>query len=127
MAIEEKSVHQAATDQYIKVYPVTFAAAATRTNTKYLDGRAPVLLYVGTVSKTQGQTLRVYVSTGGTTYSQLWSAGTAVTVAVQPSQAVRVDPQLFWGVHYIRLAATEPRGTASTQHAATIDIVARLI
>jgi hypothetical protein len=127
MAIEEKSVHQAATDQYIKVYPVTFAAGSTRSSTKYLDGRAPVLLYMGTVSKTQGKTLRVYVSTGGNTYSQLWSAGTAYTVAVDAGQAVRVDPEVFWGVHYIRLHSTEPRGTASTQHAATIDIVARLI
>lgn len=128
MAIDEKSIHQAQDAQFIKFYEATFAAGATRATPVNLDGRAPVLLYMpAAYSQTQGLTLRVQLSTGGTTYSPLWNAGTAYTVAVQRSQAVRVDPEVFWGVNYIRLHSTEPRGTASTQHASTVTIVARLL
>jgi len=126
--IKNKAIHEFGDEHYIDVFGLAFAAGATRSGAANLDGRAPVMIYVpAQYSATQGLTLRIQVSTGGTTYYPLWNAGTAVTVAVAPSQAVRIDPTLMWGMHRIRLHSTEPRGTASTQHACTISLIARLI
>jgi hypothetical protein len=128
MAIEEKSVHQQAGDQYVKAYEATFAAGTTRATAVNLDGRAPIRIIMDSAySKTAGPTLRVQLSTNGTTFSPLWVNGTAYTVAVKPSQSVRIDPTLFWGVQHIRLLSTLARGTASTQHASVVTIIARLI
>lgn len=128
MAIDEKSIHQYADEAYIETYESTFVTAGTRGSAVNLDGKAPIrLIMPSTWINTQSTLLHVQLSTGGSTYTELWSAGTAYTVSVAKSKAVRLDPDQFGGVTYLRLISTLARGTAATQHAGVVTIVARRI
>ena len=128
MAIEEKSVHQRATDSYIKAFTTVFATGGTRGTPVDLDGRTPVRIHMpSTWINTQSTLLHIQLSTGGTTYQDMWSANTAYTVAVAKSKAVVLDTSKFWGVNYIRLHSTLARGTAATQHYGVVTIIARVI
>ena len=123
-----KSVHQAADDRYIDVYASAYVATGTQCAAVDLDGRAPVRLLMPAGWAGTAPVVRVDVSDDGTTYRELWSAGTAYTVAVKASQAVRVDPETFWGCRWIRLVGTSAKGTAVAQTTqGSVGIVARLI
>jgi len=125
---EFKSVHQMADDQYIDVYSAAIVKTGTQCAAVNLDGRSPVRLLMPAGWATTAAILHVDMSDDGVTYRELWSAGTAYTVAVKASQAVRVDPQMFGGVNYIRLLGTQVRGTAVAQSTqGIVGIVARLI
>jgi hypothetical protein len=123
-----KSVHQAADDQYAAIYTGAIVATGTRTGALFLNGRAPIRLIMPALWAATAAQVRVQLSEDGVSYLPLWAAGTAYTVAVQKSQAVRIDPETFGGVAYIRLVGTTAKGTAAAQSTAvTVGIVARLI
>ena len=125
---EFKSVHQAADDQYIDVYSSAIVKDGTQCAAVNLDGRSPVRLLMSAGWATTAALVHFDMSDDGVTYRELWSAGTAYTVAVKASQAVRVDPEVFWGVNYIRLLGTQAKGTAAAQTTqGVVGIVARLI
>lgn len=123
-----KSVHQEAEDQYIKVFTATVVKNGTQSSAVNLEGRAPIRLNMNAGWKGTSPVVKFQVrETSGAGYLPLWSGGTAYTVAVKKSQAVRVDPTIFSGVNYIKLSSTTARGTAVTQGTiAPIGIVARL-
>ena len=123
-----KTQHQAADDSYIDIYSSAFIKTGTQCAAVDLGGRCPVRLLMPAEWSTTAAIVHVDLSDDGTTYSELWSAGTAYTVAVQPSQAVRLDPYIFTGCRYIRLVGTLARGTAEAQSThGVVGIVARLL
>jgi hypothetical protein len=123
-----KTVHQAADAQFIKVYDSAYVATATQGTAVDLEGRAPLRLLMPAGWASTSVIVHVDISDDGTTYRELWSAGTAYTVAVKKSQAVRVDPNIFGGCRYVRLVGTTARGTAFAQGTqGVVGIVARLI
>lgn len=123
-----KTVHQAADAQFLKVYDSAYVATGTQSAAVDLEGRSPIRLLMPTGWETTSTIVHIDVSDDGTNYYELWSAGTAYTVAVKKSVAVRVDPAVFWGCQYIRLIGTTARGTAFAQGTqGVVGIVARLI
>ncbi|MCK9357092.1 MAG: hypothetical protein M0R22_08140 [Dehalococcoidia bacterium] len=123
-----KTVHQAADAQFLKIYDSAYIATATQGTAVDLEGRSPIRLLMPAGWETTAAIVHIDVSDDGTNYYELWSAGTAYTVAVKKSVAVRVDPEVFWGCQWIRLVGTRARGTAEAQATqGTIGIVARLI
>jgi hypothetical protein len=112
----------------ITVLTATIVKNGTQSDGAFLDGRAPIRLIMPAGFKSTSAIVKFRTSEDGVTYAPFWSAGTAYTVAVQKSQAVRVDPTAFWGVGYIKLSGTQARGTAVTQGTiCPISVVARLI
>ena len=123
-----KTQHQAADSQYIDIYDSAYIATGTQCAAVDLDGRSPIRLLMPTGWETTSVIVHIDVSDDGVTYHELWSAGTAYTVAVKKSVAVRVDPEVFWGCRWVRLVGTTARGTAEAQAThGTVGIVARLI
>ena len=123
-----KSAHQMADDQYIDVYSSAIVKTGTQCTAVNLDGRSPIRLLMPAGWATTAALVHFDMSDDGVTYRELWSAGTAYTVAVKASQAVRVDPEVFWGTNYIRLLGTQAKGTAVAQNTqGVVGIVARLI
>ena len=123
-----KSVHQAADDSYIDVFASAVVKNGTQCAAVDLDGRAPVRLLMPAGWAGTAAIVHVDLSDDGTTYRELWNAGTAYTVAVKASQAVRVDPWVFGGCRYVRLVGTTAKGTAAAQSTqGTVGIVARLL
>ena len=123
-----KTQHQAADDSYVDIYSSAIIKNGTQCAAVDLDGRAPLRLLMPAGWAGSAAIVHVDLSDDGTTYRELWSAGTAYTVAVSASQAVRVDPWIFGGCRYVRLVGTRARGTAAGQTTqGTVGIVARLL
>ena len=128
MAIEEKSVHQAAGDQYITTYSATFAATGTRSTVVNLDGRSPIRLSMPAGWAGTSAHVRVYLSEDGTTYKPLYDRyNVAYSVTAVASRTYILPPSDMAGATYIRLLGTTALGTAAAQTTAgVVTIVARL-
>jgi len=123
-----KSAHEVADASFVDTYNSAFIATGTQCAAVDLGGRCPVRLLMPAEWSTTAAIVHVDLSDDGTTYRELWSAGTAYTVAVQPSRAVRLDPYIFTGCRYIRLVGTLARGTAEAQSThGVVGIVGRLL
>lgn len=122
-----RSINEATNERYAQIITASIAEAGTQSGAADLHGLAPIRLIMPSAWKSTAAIVKFNVSDDGENYYPFWSAGTAVTVAVKKSQAVRVDPELFWGVGYIKLTGTQAKGTAVTHPAVDIKIMARLI
>lgn len=128
MAIEEKSIHQAATDQYTKVYTATFAATGTRSSVVNLDGRSPIRISMPAGWTGTAAHVRVYLSEDDVTYKPLYDRyNVAYSVTAVASRTYVLPPSDMAGVQYIRLLSATALGTASAQTTAcAVNIIARL-
>lgn len=128
MPIEEKSIHQAATDQYERVYTANFIATGTRSTVSNLDGRSPIRVSIPAGWTGTAAHVRVYLSEDNVTFRPLHDRyNTAYSLTVAASRTYIVPPSDMAGVQYIRLLSTTALGTASAQTTAcAVSIIARL-